>query len=392
MDALLTVAEYEVAARDRLPAGIWDYISGGSGQERTLAANREAFGRLALRPRVLVDVSRPDLSTTLLGAPLRVPIGVAPVAYHQLAHPDGEVATARAAPFLVVSVFASRTLEEIAAAADGPLWLQLYWFRRREVVTRLVRRAEAAGYRALVLTLDTPRVGRRLRDVRRGFAIPAGIVAANVETAVMARTHVAVDGESALARHSREQFDPSLGPADLAWLCGQTELPVLVKGVLTAEDAELALAHGAAGVVVSNHGGRQLDGAVASVDALAEVAAAVGGRGRSCWTAASVPARTCCARWRSARARCWLAGPRCGAWRWTGSRGRARCSTSSRPSWRRRWCSPAAPDSPMWTCVYWPLSTSRGSSCSGSRCAPRCCCPCTGSTGCSCCSPSGSGT
>ncbi|GAA4473174.1 alpha-hydroxy acid oxidase [Phytohabitans houttuyneae] len=279
MDALLTVAEYEVAARDRLPAGIWDYISGGSGQERTLAANREAFGRLALRPRVLVDVSRPDLSTTLLGAPLRVPIGVAPVAYHQLAHPDGEVATARAAPFLVVSVFASRTLEEIAAAADGPLWLQLYWFRRREVVTRLVRRAEAAGYRALVLTLDTPRVGRRLRDVRRGFAIPAGIVAANVETAVMARTHVAVDGESALARHSREQFDPSLGPADLAWLCGQTELPVLVKGVLTAEDAELALAHGAAGVVVSNHGGRQLDGAVASVDALAEVAAAVGGRG-----------------------------------------------------------------------------------------------------------------
>ncbi|MDQ7910888.1 alpha-hydroxy acid oxidase [Phytohabitans sp. ZYX-F-186] len=279
MDALLTVAEYEAAARDRLPAGIWDYIAGGSGQERTLAANLDAFARLALRPRCLVDVSRPDLSTELLGVRLRTPVGVAPVAYHRLVHPEGEVATARAAGFLVVSAFASRTLEEIAAAAAGPLWLQLYWFRRREVVAGLVRRAEAAGYRALVLTVDTPRVGRRLREARRGFAIPAGIVAANVDAAVMARTHEAVDGESALVRHSREQLDPSLGPADLAWLCAQTDLPVLVKGVLTAEDAELALAHGAAGVVVSNHGGRQLDGAVASVDALAEVAAAVAGRG-----------------------------------------------------------------------------------------------------------------
>jgi len=279
VDTPLTVAEYEAAARDRLPAAIWDYIAGGSGEERTLAANREAFARLALRPRFLVDVSRPDPSTELFGVRLRAPIGIAPVAYHQLAHPEGEVATARAADLLVVSIFASRTLEEIAAAASGPLWLQLYWFRRREVVTGLIRRAEAAGYRALVLTVDTPRVGRRLRDVRRGFAIPAGIVAANVDAAVMARTHEVVDGESALVRHSREQFDPSLRWADLAWLCAQTDLPVLVKGVLTGADAAQAMVHGAAGVVVSNHGGRQLDGAVASVDALAEVAAEVGGRG-----------------------------------------------------------------------------------------------------------------
>lgn len=283
MDTLLTVAEYQAAARDRLPADVWDYIDGGSGQEWTLAANRAAFARLALRPRCLVDVSDPDLSTTLLGGRLRAPIGVAPVAYHQLAHPEGEVATARAAgeagQLLVVSVFASRSLEEIAAAASGPLWLQLYWFRRREVVTGLIRRAEAAGYQALVLTVDTPRVGRRLRDTRRGFAIPAGIVAANVDSAVMASTHQPVGGQSALVRHSREQFDPSLRPADLAWLCAETSLPVLVKGVLTAEDARVAMAHGAAGVMVSNHGGRQLDGAVPSVDALAEVAAAVAGRG-----------------------------------------------------------------------------------------------------------------
>ncbi|MFC0530781.1 alpha-hydroxy acid oxidase [Phytohabitans kaempferiae] len=283
MDALLTVPEYEAAARERLPVGIWEYIAGGSGAEQTLAANRAAFDRLPLRPRFLVDVAAYDTSTTLLGARLRAPIGVAPVAYHQLAHPDGEVATARAAgeagQLLVVSVFASRSLEEIAAAATGPLWLQLYWFRDRGIVRELARRAEAAGFRALVLTVDTPRLGRRLRDVRRGFAVPAGIVAANVDAAVMATAHEAVDGASALERHSRQQFDPSLGWADLAWLCRQTDLPVLVKGVLTGADADLAMAHGAAGVVVSNHGGRQLDGAVASVDALAEVVDAVDGRG-----------------------------------------------------------------------------------------------------------------
>ena len=279
MDALLTVAEYEAAARDRLPTGVWDYISGGSGQESTLAANRESFARLTLRPRFLVDVSAPDLSTELLGVRLRTPIGVAPVAYHQLAHPEGEVATARAAELLVVSVFASRTLEEIAAVASGPLWLQLYWFRDRGILRDLIRRAEAAGFRALVLTVDTPRLGRRLRDVRRGFAVPPEIVAANLDATVMAATHEAVDGASALELHARQQFDPSVGWPDLAWLCAQTDLPVLVKGVLTGADAELAMAHGAAGVVVSNHGGRQLDGAVASVDALAEVAAAVAGRG-----------------------------------------------------------------------------------------------------------------
>jgi 4-hydroxymandelate oxidase len=278
----LTVDEYEALARQRLPTDVWHYLAGGSGTEWTLAANREAYGRLALRPRFMVDVSRCEASTTLLGAPLAAPIGIAPTAYHRLAHPDGEVATARAAgeagQLFVVSMFASRTLEEIAAAASGPLWLQLYWLRRRDVVLGLVRRAEAAGYRALVLTVDTPRVGRRLRDVRSGFAVPPDVVAVNIEAAVMATTHRRSAGESAIERHSRQQFDPTLSWTDLAWLCGQTTLPVVVKGVLTGEDAGCALAHGAAAIVVSNHGGRQLDGALATVDALPEVVSEVDGR------------------------------------------------------------------------------------------------------------------
>lgn len=279
---LLTTCDYESAARRRLPAAVWDYLAGGSGSEATLAGNQAAFGRWELRPRVLVDVSRCELAVELLGSRLAAPIGVAPMAYHMLAHPDGEVATARAAgaagQLLVVSPFASRRLEEIAAAATGPLWLQLYWLRERAVLVDLVGRAEAAGFRAIVLTVDTPRVGRRLRDLRNGFALPPGVAAANIDPAVMAGTGSGRPGESAIERHSREQFDPSLSWPDLAWLRELTRLPVVLKGVLTAEDAALAVAHGAAAVVVSNHGGRQLDRSVASLDALPEVVDAVAGR------------------------------------------------------------------------------------------------------------------
>jgi 4-hydroxymandelate oxidase len=279
---LLTTDDYQVAARRRLPPPVWDYLAGGSGAEATLAANRAAFDRLALRPRVLVDVSRCDPAVELLGTRLAAPIGVAPMAYHRLAHPDGEVATARAAGrtglLLVVSPFASRTVEEIAAAADGPLWLQLYWLRQRGVLVDLLARAEATGYRAVMLTVDTPRVGRRMRDLRNGFALPPGVAAASIDPAVMAGTDRGRPGESAIERHSREQFDPSLSWPDLAWLAGQTRLPLVLKGVLTAEDARLAVEHRVAAVVVSNHGGRQLDGAVASLDALPEVVEAVAGR------------------------------------------------------------------------------------------------------------------
>lgn len=278
----ISVAEFEPLARQRIAADVWDYLAGGSGAEQTLAANRAAFSRLGLRPRGLVDVSRSDLATSLLGDPLAAPIGIAPMAYHRLVDPDGEVATARAAgeagALFVVSVFASRTLADIAEAAKGPLWLQIYWFRKREVMLDLTERAAAAGFRAIVLTVDTPRVGRRLRDLRRGFAVPPGVSAVNIDPAVMVGTHLHQAGVSAVEQHSKEQFDPTVDWDDLAWLRDRTGLPLVLKGVLTAEDARRAVDHGVSAVVVSNHGGRQLDGAVASLDALPEVVEAVSGR------------------------------------------------------------------------------------------------------------------
>ncbi|WP_031512093.1 alpha-hydroxy acid oxidase [Streptomyces sp. NRRL F-5123] len=275
------LAGYERAARQQLDGPVWDYIDGGAERERTLAANRRAFERVSLRPRVLVDVSHCDTGVELLGARLRTPIGVAPTAYHQLAHPDGEIATARGAAaagaLFVVSIYASRSLEEIAAAAPGPRWMQLYWLRRREALADLVARAAAAGCGAIVLTVDAPRLGRRHRDARNGFALGPGIRAANLDAALTATAHVAAAGRSALAVHAAEAVDPAVTWADLGWLRERSALPLVLKGILTAEDARLAVRHGADAVVVSNHGGRQLDGAPASLDALAEVVDAVGG-------------------------------------------------------------------------------------------------------------------
>jgi 4-hydroxymandelate oxidase len=175
---------------------------------------------------------------------------------------------------MVVSFFASRTLDEIAAAATGPLWLQLYWLRRRDVLAGLVKRAQDLNYRAIVLTVDAPRIGRRLRDIRNGFGIPPHIKAANIEENLMESTYQA-DG---IAAHAALTFDQTITWADLAWLKGLSDLPLVLKGVLTAEDAALAVEHGADAIVVSNHGGRQLDGAVPSLRALPEVVAAVNGR------------------------------------------------------------------------------------------------------------------
>jgi len=279
----LTVADYRALARTRLDDRTWDYVEGGSDGERTLADCAAAFDRYRLRPRVLVDVSTCDTATTVLGARLAAPLGVAPTAYHQLVHPDGELATAagagQAGTLFVVSIFASRSIEDIATVATGPLWLQLYWLRRRDVLAELAGRAEAAGYGALVLTVDTPRLGKRVRDLRNGFAIDPAVSAANLDPALMTLTYGGRSGSSALAEHVQATFDASVTWADLAWLRSVTRLPILLKGVLTAEDARLAMEHGAAGVVVSNHGGRQLDAAVPGLCALPEIVAAVAGTG-----------------------------------------------------------------------------------------------------------------
>lgn len=278
----MSVEDYRELARAKIDPVLWDFIEGGSGAELTVEANRHAFDAHLLRPRVLVDVSTCELGTSLFGHPLAAPIGIAPTAYHQLVHPEGETATARGAgaagAFFVVSMFASRPLAEIAASATGPLWLQLYWLRQRAALADLVGRAEAAGFQALVLTVDAPVIGRRQRDLRSGFAIDPSVRAVNLDPQLMTTAHVRREGASAIAAHAAQTFDPSITWADLAWLRGITRLPLLLKGVLTASDALLAVEHGADAIIVSNHGGRQLDGAVPALRALPDIVSAVAGR------------------------------------------------------------------------------------------------------------------
>jgi 4-hydroxymandelate oxidase len=281
--AELTIDDFRRLARHRLDRQVWDYLAGGADRERTLADSAAAFAGYRVRPRVLVDVSRCSTATTLLGDQLAAPYAVAPMAFHRLVHAEGELATAagagEAGALFVASVFASRSIEDIARVATGPLWLQLYWLRQRDVLVELAGRARAAGYRALVVTVDAPRLGRRLRDMRNGFAVDPAVPAANLASELTELAHRPRAGASAIAEHARSTFDESVTWSDLAWLRSVSPLPILVKGVLTAEDARLAVGHGAAGVVVSNHGGRQLDAAVPALRALPEIRQALAGTG-----------------------------------------------------------------------------------------------------------------
>ncbi|HLY31368.1 MAG TPA: alpha-hydroxy acid oxidase, partial [Ktedonobacterales bacterium] len=281
----IIVSDYEALAAQRVERTAWDYYRSGSDDEVTLRANRAAFDRWRFRPRVLVDVSAIDTSTTVLGVPVRMPILVAPTAYHCMANEEGECATARGAgaagTLMTLSTLATRNIEDVARVATGPLWFQLYVSKDRSVSEGLVRRVEANGYRGLVLTVDTPRLGNRDRDRRNGFALPSHLHMAHFtddanQTDVETRT--SIKGTSGLARHVQALFDASLTWEAVDWLRSITKLPVLLKGILTGEDADLAVQHGVQGIIVSNHGGRQLDGSLATLDALPEVVAAVNGR------------------------------------------------------------------------------------------------------------------
>jgi isopentenyl diphosphate isomerase/L-lactate dehydrogenase-like FMN-dependent dehydrogenase len=264
----INVFDYEAIARTKMPPAHWDYINGGSDDEVTLRANRASLERIRLRPRVLVDVSANVLDTraSVLGTPISMPLMVAPTSMHCLAHPEGECATAQAAgkanTLMIASTTATRSLEEIAQAASGPLWFQLYIYPKLQVAEKLVHRAESAGYRAIVLTVDLPVLGNREKDKRNNVVIPPPpFVEANF-----------ADVEK------RGQEWVSLTWESLSWLRSITSLPILLKGILTAEDALLAIEHDMDGIVVSNHGGRQLDSALASIDALPEIVEAVAGR------------------------------------------------------------------------------------------------------------------
>jgi 4-hydroxymandelate oxidase len=281
LSALFTLAEFRRLARERLPRAAYDYYRGAADARRTLRRNREAFADYEIWPRVLVDVAARRLETEVLGEGITCPVMIAPTAYQRMAHPEGECATARGAAsagtVMIASTLATRSLEEIAESApEGKRWFQLYVHRDRGLTADLVRRAQAAGYRALVLTVDAPLLGRRLADVRNGFALPEGLTMANFAAAASARPAVAKD--SALAHYVATRHDPSLTWRDLEWLRSLSPMPLVLKGILRADDARLAVEHGVDAIVVSNHGGRQLDGSPASIDALEGVIAAVGGR------------------------------------------------------------------------------------------------------------------
>lgn len=280
-DGVVCLADFEQAAAAILPGPVWDFVAGGSGAELTLAGNRAAFDRVQLVPRALRDVSGCDTSATLLGRRAAMPVATAPIGYQKLAHPEGELAAARAAkdagvPF-TVGTLSSFPLEQVARVG-ATTWFQLYWLRDRAMSFELVRRAESAGCAAVMLTVDVPWMGRRLRDMRNGFVLPDDVVAANFPPGSASGAHRAVAGGSAVAAHTSMTFDSSLSWADLEELRRRTQVPLIVKGLLDPADAVQAVECGADAVVVSNHGGRQLDGAVAGVDVLEMVCAAVKGR------------------------------------------------------------------------------------------------------------------
>lgn len=275
----VNVMDFERIAGERLSKMAWDYYQSGAGDEITLRENRAAFDRVALHYRVLVDVSKRELSARVLGHELALPVLIAPCAFQKLAHPDGELATTAAAgaagTIMILSTLSTTAVEDVVKAASGPVWFQLYVYKDRAVTEALVKRVEAAGCTALVLTVDAPLLGRRERDMRNHFTLPPELAAQNLLAAGLDDIPASAAG-SGLAAYFASLLDPSLSWNDLDWLASLTRLPVVVKGIVRPDDACRAVAHGARGIIVSNHGGRQLDTAPATMDVIGSVAGAVG--------------------------------------------------------------------------------------------------------------------
>ena len=256
--AFVTVDDYEPAARELLPLDVFDYFAGGAGNEWTLSENRRAFDRWVIRPRMLTGAYPPDPSTEILGTRVAFPLLISPWAYQRMAHPDGELATARAAAragtIMAVSTTAMDLLEEVAAASEFTKWWQLYVFTDRGLTEGVLHRVHAAGYGAVCFTVDFPVGGLRHRDTRSGFDMPMGLP------------------------EDDQVYDPAITWDDLAWIREAAPVPLLVKGLMTAEDARLAVEAGVDAIVVSNHGGRQLDSVHAPITVLPEIVEAVEGR------------------------------------------------------------------------------------------------------------------
>ena len=296
---MASVHDLRRIAKRRLPGGIFDYIDGGAEDERSLRESMEAFGELHFRPRVLRGIAAADPSSALLGTPVPLPMVLAPTGFTRIADPDGELAVARAAgragvPY-AVSTLRTRSIEEVAAVATAPLWFQVYVWRDRGLVKDMIQRAAAAGYQALCLTVDTAVLGRRERDVRRGFMLPPRLGPRTILDGLLhpgwtwdflrsdpidfANLQLESQGAGvvSLAAFVADQFDPDISWHDVEWMRSVWDGPIVVKGIQTVEDAQIAVAEGAAGVILSNHGGRQLDSAPVPLDLVAPVREALGG-------------------------------------------------------------------------------------------------------------------
>ena len=267
----INLFEFEDVARARLPKAEYDYIAGGATDEISVDRNRRAFASWALRPRVLRDVSVLDLSTTVLGTKLKLPVLIAPCGGHKRAHPDGEIATYRAAAacgtVLAVSANSNTSFEDLAKAADGHLWIQMYPFRDKQLNQEWLDRAKSAGYKAVVVTLDSQWPPKRERNIRNNYRRTRGVnyPKSGAET-------------PRPAGRAGEGSDPAATWKDLEWIKSASDLPVVAKGVMTGEDVELCVDAGADGIIVSNHGGRHLDNTLATIEVLAEAVAA--GKGK----------------------------------------------------------------------------------------------------------------
>ncbi|KAJ0885208.1 putative (S)-2-hydroxy-acid oxidase [Helianthus annuus] len=276
-DEPVNVKEYQELAKQALPKMYYDFFAGGSEDQHTLKQNVEAFQRITLRPRILVDVSKIDMSTTILGYKTSAPIMIAPTSLHKLAHPQGEILTAKAAAacnvIMGLSFSSTCTIEEVASSCNAVRFFQLYVYKRRDISALMVKRAEANGFKAILLTVDTPKMGHREADIKNKMIAPQ---LKNFEG--LMSTRVDNSEGSNLEAFTSSSLDPSLSWKDIAWLKSITQLPILIKGVLTREDVIKAMEIGVEGIIVSNHGGRQLDYVPAAIDALEEVVLAVQGR------------------------------------------------------------------------------------------------------------------
>lgn len=277
----INIADFEALARDKLAPAAWDYYAGGAGDEDTVADNMAAFRRIKLRPRVVADVETRNLATEVLGVPLSLPVMLAPTSHQRMAHPDAELATARAAQAAgTLAVFGTGNhyaIEEVATVSDAPFWFQVYCLENRSVTERIIRRAEAAGAAAIVVTVDATVPPRRERHMRNGFALPPEIELRNMLGIGLQDSLLHEPGRGMPAFLESYKLMLLTWP-EIDWLRSIVHVPLLLKGIMTAEDALLAVEHGVDGIIVSNHGGRQVDGTLAAIEALPEIAAAVGSR------------------------------------------------------------------------------------------------------------------